>query len=60
MKRAIGMAARAMAKATRMAGKQQQRGQLQQGWRANNSDKSGGDGNTNNVGNGHGNKAGKQ
>jgi hypothetical protein len=59
-KRAIAMAARAMAKATRVAGKQQQRGRFWQGWLVNNGDEGGGNSNSNNVGNGDGNKACRQ
>ncbi len=56
------MAARVMATAMRGAGKQQQRGRLQQGWRANVSDEGGGNGNIEGitVGDGHGDKAGGQ
>jgi hypothetical protein len=54
------MAARAIVMVMRVAGKQQQQGQLQQGWRANNGGKGGGNGNANNVIDSPGNKAGGQ
>jgi hypothetical protein len=49
-----------MVMAMRVAGKQQQQGQLQRGWRANNGDESGGNGNGDNVGHGDSNEAGRQ
>ncbi len=54
------MVARAMATATRVAGEQQQQGQVQQGWWANDGDKGGGDSDGNNVGDGNGDMAGRQ
>jgi hypothetical protein len=61
-KRAMATAERAMVMATRVAGKQQQQGRLQQGWQANDGDEDGGDGNGdgngNNVGDGNSNEAG--
>ncbi len=45
MKRAMATVARAMAMVTRVAGEQQQQGLLQRGWRVNNADKGGGNGN---------------
>jgi hypothetical protein len=44
----------------RVTGEQQQQGQLQQGWRAKDGDKGGGNGNADNEGDGHSNKAGGQ
>ncbi len=60
MKRAIATLARAMVTAMSVAVKQQQQGQLQQRWWANNGDEGSGNGNDDNMGDGNGDEAGGQ